>query len=548
MSFEFLIEMGWKSALVAVLALGVGLALKSRSAEDRAAMLRLAVGLILLLPLISLLAPGLEIQNPLPTQPSAQVAYDMTVASANLPATPAVQAAPAAANDMPPLLADPEWLVLGLYLVGLLALGLRLFSGYVTLQRWTWAAEEVVSPVWRKALESARIVAGDRRGTRLLLSDSVPAPLSWGWAQPVILIDQETFARPEDADAVLAHELAHVVRGDWVALMLSRLAVAFFWFNPLVWWLDREMIQQSEEAADAKAVADVEPAHYAQTLMSCIMHSRSGMVPANSIRPSRNGLSRRIYAVLDGRERAIRSGSRWTLAAMIGCAAFAAPLAALELTAPEPPEAPDAASASRTVTIVTHDGHAIPPLPPIPPVFDKDSEAAIKRADAEARKADAKVRIVMKDLDKNLAHSIQAEVQAATAAALAEGARARADAANHRQIAMAQAAAHGEAASARAIAATAQAAARKGLAEGAKGMEQGARDLDNGARNLRREADRLRSASYREDHIAKARRDGHTVTHQELIDAIPKMREGAERMEDSADTMRRQARDMREGR
>ena len=99
-------------------------------------------------------------------------------------------------------------------------------------------------------------------------SDEVHSPLSWGWRHPVILIDPDTLGQPEDAEAILAHEVAHIARRDWPVLMLSRLAATLFWFNPLVWLLEREVVQQAEEAADCEAAERVEPARYAETLLS----------------------------------------------------------------------------------------------------------------------------------------------------------------------------------------------------------------------------------------------------------------------------------------
>ena len=123
-------------------------------------------------------------------------------------------------------------------------------------------------PEWLAAFERARWAAPDAERLRLMVSDAVPSPLSWGWRRPVILIDPDTLAEPEEADAILAHEVAHVARRDWPVLMLTRIAAALFWFNPLVWLLEREVVQQAEEAADCEAAACVEPARYAQTLLS----------------------------------------------------------------------------------------------------------------------------------------------------------------------------------------------------------------------------------------------------------------------------------------
>jgi bla regulator protein BlaR1 len=142
-----------------------------------------------------------------------------------------------------------------------------------------------------------------------MVADKVPGPLGWGWRNPVVLIDYDTYAEPEEADAILAHEVAHVARRDWPALMMTRLATALFWFNPLVWTLARESVHQAEEAADAHAARAVEPTRYAETLLSWGQIGRGIAVPANSIAPGGRALSRRVRAVLDTRlvERSARS-------------------------------------------------------------------------------------------------------------------------------------------------------------------------------------------------------------------------------------------------
>jgi regulator of protease activity HflC (stomatin/prohibitin superfamily) len=63
MSFSFLWEMSWKSALIIGAALALAALLRSRSPADRAAVLRLGVSLLLLLPAIALFLPALQIET-----------------------------------------------------------------------------------------------------------------------------------------------------------------------------------------------------------------------------------------------------------------------------------------------------------------------------------------------------------------------------------------------------------------------------------------------------------------------------------------------------
>lgn len=444
MSFEFLIEMAWKSALIAAVALGLAATLRSRAAADRAAVLRVAVALLLLLPLFSVGLPRLEIEAWAPET----IAAAPDLAAVATPAAPVGTAPDVVTAPLEPTIwDDPSLLFLILYLGGVAMAASRLGAGLWTLRRWTRGARPVECPAWIDAFERARWAAGAPAGLTLLVSDEAPSPLSWGLFRPVILIDRDTLDEPEDADAILAHEVAHVVRRDWAVLMLTRIAAGLFWFNPLVWLLEREVVQQAEEAADIEAALWVEPARYAQTLVHWAQFNAGGLVPANSIAPSASALARRVRAILDSRRRSTPAGSPWTLAAIAGCAVFAVALAVLQLI-PAVAEARAAAPALRSqhplpgvaaapasavageapALVVTgalpaalpaaalaavHPHPDTPPAPPTPPTpperADLPSAAQIR---AEVRQATAAIAATRVDVDQLVAmriHGVSAD-------------------------------------------------------------------------------------------------------------------------------------------
>ena len=61
-------------------------------------------------------------------------------------------------------------------------------------------------------------------------------------------------------------------------------------------------------------------------------------------------------------------------------------------------------------------------------------------------------------------------------------------------------------------------------------MEDGARGMEAGAREMDETAEKLRSPQFRAEQIARAARRGETVTDAQLIAAIPKLHEGAEKL------------------
>jgi beta-lactamase regulating signal transducer with metallopeptidase domain len=542
MSYSFFVEMAWKSAAISGAALLLVALLRSRSAADRGALLRVGIVMLLLLPLVSLFFPALVVETPVPAGSAPVAAPVASAASAA-----AGEMAPivwATAESLPPAaesaagLASGDWndpgiLFFLLYVGGLIMVGGRLAAGLATLARWTKAATEVDCPAWRNAL---RRVAPDRE-IRLLVSAEAKSPLSWGWRRPAILIDPDTLRRPEDADAILAHEVAHIVRGDWLSLIGSRLAVAFFWFNPLVWRLDREVAQQAEEAADSYAAERVEPSHYAQTLLDWARLG-NGRIPANAMAGSEHAIARRIRALLDGRAHR-RSGSFWTFAAMAACAAVAAPVAALEFV-PEAPEAPEAPSAPQPPA-APEELAAVPvpaapamraavPAAPAPAVPPAPELAPGAMAPPQPPRIDSLTALAFAPRHPAPivdGKAIEAEVQAAVAEAMRSVAAIRID---------------GER-----ISAEAERATKAAMAGSAQGMMAGADGMERGADKMREEAAKLRDRDYRERAIAKAAREGKTVTHEELLDAARGLEEGAEGMREGAREMREAAREMARG-
>ncbi|MGH7020384.1 MAG: M56 family metallopeptidase, partial [Brevundimonas sp.] len=270
MTWLLFCELLAKSSVIAGAGLGLSALMRSRSASDRAAVLRAAVGLLLALPLFLLVGPSLPLAWLAPSEAPAALAAP--VASWTVDLQPVARATLHGA-----LPAAPPWGLIAalLYSAGLLLVAGRFVLGVWTLTRWTGDGSPVTHRIWTEALR--RLDASGR--TRLIASPRIDAPLSWGLPPGVVLISQDCLHRPETAPAVLAHELAHIRRGDWLVLLLSRLAVALFWFNPLIWVLHATLSARTEEAADAAAVAQVDRRTYARALIDL---ASDGAAPANA--------------------------------------------------------------------------------------------------------------------------------------------------------------------------------------------------------------------------------------------------------------------------
>jgi soluble lytic murein transglycosylase-like protein len=147
-----------------------------------------------------------------------------------------------------------------LWALGAGFMGLRLGGGYATSLRWRRQA--VSAPAaWQHVLDVLARRLGLRRPVRLLLTPRGDTPLVLGLWRPVVLVPAALLSNlsPDYLEALLAHELAHVRRLDYLANLLQGLAETLLFFHPAIWWLSARIRAEREELADqlaAEALGD----------------------------------------------------------------------------------------------------------------------------------------------------------------------------------------------------------------------------------------------------------------------------------------------------
>lgn len=191
----------------------------------------------------------------------------------------------------------------GIVWMGGVAVALAVLA--IGLTRLWWLASHarpVVDGPW--AEHAADIAAAYRlRRPPLVLHSDHPSVLgTWGFARAKVLLPADALTWPVDRlRVVLAHELAHVRRGDWSVQIAVDLLCAAYWFNPLVWLASRRLRLESEHACDDAVLAmGVTGDTYASELVDLAraFRVRQPFVPAAAIaRPS--SLERRIRAMLN---------------------------------------------------------------------------------------------------------------------------------------------------------------------------------------------------------------------------------------------------------
>ena len=357
-----LIAIALKSLLIGGVTLGLLYLMRKRSAAERSWVAH--VGLLalmimafapLILPAWNVEAPAVMGQTPTPAMAKPTM-VDEFVAPAPLKATPVVSDASVPVASQPQsqrpaagLSIDPVAALTAAYAVPAAILLFITFLALVRLVALQARADVLVDGHWLSALARAQRRMGFKHGTALLTSNELASPISWGLMRPVILLNSRAVEASDEAEAIIAHELAHVARLDWIKLLLARVATALFWFNPLVWLLAREAHQLREETADDTVLAaDIADTDYAQLLVGVARHECPGLLlGAHGVAPSKSSLARRVARVLDGKSARGPVARGFALGVFTGAVLVAAPLAALTLT----PAAPKATPAVSTFTV-----------------------------------------------------------------------------------------------------------------------------------------------------------------------------------------------------
>ena len=180
---------------------------------------------------------------------------------------------------------------------------MRLALGTIRISIWTRRARPVDDGAWLSLVQRLASRLQIARPVTLLRSERACVPMTWGVVYPTVLLPADADEWPSDRRAiVLLHELAHVKRLDAFTQIVAQIAVAVFWFNPLVWLAARQMRIEREHACDDFVLAGgARPTDYAHDLLQIARSLGGSSAPAVAAlaMARRTEFEGRLLAILD---------------------------------------------------------------------------------------------------------------------------------------------------------------------------------------------------------------------------------------------------------
>jgi bla regulator protein BlaR1 len=302
----------WQSTIFAGLVWLAAVALRHNGARVRY-WLWVAASLKFLVPFSWLVMLGAQFEwrsGPALAQPAAAFVIDQVLAPSVL--APSIAQDATRPSSIVPWVAGAVWL-----------------AGVATVCLW-WRRQWMPVRAARRSAVRLSIDSSALRGLTVMSSPMTMEPGIVGVWRPMLLVpdgllDQLTAAQME---ALFAHERSHVRHRDNLMAAVHMAVEALFWFHPLVWWIQRRLIDERERACDEDVLrSGSQPSDYAEGILAvCRLSVHAPLSCVAGVTGS--DLRRRIESILRGSSsRPMGAGRRWALA-LTAAAAIGLPIVA----------------------------------------------------------------------------------------------------------------------------------------------------------------------------------------------------------------------------
>jgi beta-lactamase regulating signal transducer with metallopeptidase domain len=207
---------------------------------------------------------------------------------------------------------------------------------------------------------------GIRRRLEILVCSLTEVPSIVGWIRPVILVPASVLVglTPQQLEALLAHELAHIRRHDYIVNILQMVVETLFFYHPAVWWISGRIRHERELCCDDIAVGACGNAvAYARALAQ--LEKLRPTAPILAMGSAGGGLYWRVQRLLGVRGEDVPSRLACAVGLIAGvlCLGWVLETANAEQQSPQPFSVQEGRAPMEPLP-----AFPIPPRPPVPAV------------------------------------------------------------------------------------------------------------------------------------------------------------------------------------
>ncbi|MHA4811062.1 M56 family metallopeptidase [Flavitalea flava] len=185
---------------------------------------------------------------------------------------------------------------------------LRLIVGLYTIKRLQKVKTYPITHFWEERIQNLAETMKIKGPVRLFESGIAKVPLLIGYLKPVILvpIGMINSLDPEQVEAILLHELAHIARKDYLVNLIQKIIESLLFFNPAVIWISRLIRSERENCCDDIVVAQTHnQVGYMRALIGFEEYRHSLPDQVMALNGNTEGIPQRIERMISGKNRSL---------------------------------------------------------------------------------------------------------------------------------------------------------------------------------------------------------------------------------------------------
>ena len=297
-----LVTVTLRTSLILTIGIIAAVALRRRSAAVRHWMLAMSIVCAGAAPILALVVPVWTVPGLSPS--TASNTHVVVSVQSSVPGETFARSGSPRPQRARALLQLLESLIVPVWTTGALLRLTVLIIGLWRLSRLRAMSAPLRSQPFVELLQRLSAVFDIRRPVAMMRSDRPALVVAYGVRSPTVFLPPEAERWPRQrSEVVLAHEIAHVVRSDWVVQIVAEACKAMYWFNPLFWIACARLRHESECACDDAVVSlGIDSRLYAAELLEIARSSerhRQQWLPAPAMAAHASKLERRVRAMLN---------------------------------------------------------------------------------------------------------------------------------------------------------------------------------------------------------------------------------------------------------
>jgi len=312
--FPLLLELLLKSTIFLIITLFVVFLLRKHTAAARHFILALALIGLLIIPLFQLIGPQLnlklipQIQKPSQTPNQQERSLGMIhpdsrtgLSLIDLRKLKSKSLSFSQNSGFKMIDVLPAFLIL-LWLAGIFLILTKIIHSLFIAAQLTQKGKNADQFPWNHLVTLFLKRNPLKRRIKLMQIQELVIPMTWGVLKPVILIPDTSKKWPVDqCSTILHHELFHIKRNDFLVKLMAWLGCCLFWFNPLAWFVFKQLKKEQEKACDELVInTGIKPSTYATYLLRMKrLIEKQSLLPSSAIgMAGQSAFSERLITIL----------------------------------------------------------------------------------------------------------------------------------------------------------------------------------------------------------------------------------------------------------